>query len=335
MMRFNLFVLVCVSLLAGQSVAQLPPQQQTAQQAPTPPPAFRLNAIEQAYLDQVLTKWEQSSNQVQTFSCPFRRYVYNAFSPAAGIPASIEEGEISYQKPDKGSFKISQISRWQAQPVEPGYQGPPKGQHEVDPTAIGQHWVCDGKAIYEYKPNEKKLIEQPIPPHLQGKSIVNTPLPFVFGAEAEQLKRRFFMKAWQARQADGSPNPNVLQLSAVPKTIADAAEYQMVEIQLDQRTLTPLGMNIVRPDGSRNAYVFYKDKAQVNNTLDQVWNALFAKPRTPIGWTKVIDAPPDRSPPLRRKKGSPGRPCARNATPGRSLQEFAIHPRHLASHGVV
>lgn len=298
MMRFLLVALLTFSLHATTVLAQ---QQPTQQQSRGPaaahsqvPPAFQLNAIEQTYLDQVLLKWEQSSAQVNTFSCPFRRWTYNAFSPSAHIATTVEDGQISYQTPDKGSFQITKVMRWQAEQVPPGFQGPPQGKHVADSQAIGEHWVCDGKAVYEYKQDTdpKQLLVRPIPPHLQGQSIVDGPLPFLFGAKADKLKQRFFMKLHQVKNADGTPNTEVIHLAAVPKTMADAVEYQMVEIQLDRASLMPLSMNIIRPDASRNAYLFYKDKVQVNARMDRIkWGTLFATPRTPRGWKRVIDAP--------------------------------------------
>ncbi|MCA9240387.1 MAG: hypothetical protein KDA37_09315, partial [Planctomycetales bacterium] len=178
-----LAVSLFTSLFAARARAQSPGPVVTPTE-PQPPAGFELNDQEQNYLDQVLDLWERSSAQVQTFSCPFVRYTYDAFSPAAHIASSIQEGEVSYQKPDKGSFKISKVHRWQADPVPPGFQGPPKGKHVLDENAIGEHWVCDGKSVFEYKYDQKQLVERPIPPHLQGKSIVDGPLPFLFGAEA-------------------------------------------------------------------------------------------------------------------------------------------------------
>lgn len=190
---------LCHALVALILFCPLAAAQQTAPVQPKAPPGFQLTAPQQQYLDQVLAVWEKSSDQVKTFSCPFVRYEYDAFSPAANIASTLEEGEISYQKPDKGSFKIERIHRWQADPVPPGFKGPPQGKHVLDKNAIGEHWVCDGKSVFQYNTTDKTLVERPIPPEMQGKSIVDTPLPFLFGAEAAKLKARFFMKAYYSR----------------------------------------------------------------------------------------------------------------------------------------
>ena len=129
---------VCV-MMASRTTAQLPqqpaapPQQQpgaAAQQqsgvapqqqpAPQAPPGFQLNQLEQAYLDQVLGTWEVQSGKINTFKCSFERWEYNpTFGPGPNIPLNKDKGELSYQKPDKGSFQITEIKRWQAEPVPP------------------------------------------------------------------------------------------------------------------------------------------------------------------------------------------------------------------------
>ena len=72
-------------------------------------------------------------------------------------------------------------------------QAPPaqaQGNWVKQENAIGEHWVCDGTSIYEYRTEQKQLVERPIPKEMQGKAIVDGPLPFLFGAEAAKLKQR-------------------------------------------------------------------------------------------------------------------------------------------------
>ena len=69
-------------------------------------------------------------------------------------------------------------------------------------NAIGEHWVCDGENVYEYRHDQKQLVVRPIPPAMQGQAIVDGPLPFLFGAEADKLKARYWMRAEQPQ------NPN-------------------------------------------------------------------------------------------------------------------------------
>ena len=56
------------------------------------------------------------------------------------------------------------------------------------------HWICDGKSVFQYIPKQKKLVEHKLPPDMQGKSIVDGPLPFLFGAEAKKLRQRYWLR---------------------------------------------------------------------------------------------------------------------------------------------
>ncbi|MEN1681225.1 MAG: hypothetical protein AAGJ46_16680, partial [Planctomycetota bacterium] len=174
MMR-PLFAVALLATAAALAPAQQPPA--ITQAAANP---FKLTPVEQQFVDQVLQQWEQSSAQIKTFRCPFTRFTYNQFSPHPRIHFSEEQGEVSYQKPDKGSFKITEVKQWKAQPVAPGTPQPtgqsPKGSHaKVDPErdgVVGEHWVSDGKQIYEYRKHERVLKVSPIPPEMQGERIV-------------------------------------------------------------------------------------------------------------------------------------------------------------------
>jgi TIGR03009 family protein len=283
-------------LLAQQgAVAPLP-----AAQAPQVPPQFQLNPIEQALLNQVLATWENQSAKVATFRCPFERWEYNAaFGPGADIPLNKDKGELSYQKPDKGSFQITEVRKWQAEPVPPGEEpsAQAKGDWVAQPNAIGEHWVCNGEAVFEYRQEQKQLVERPIPKEMRGQAIVDGPLPFLFGAEANKLKQRYWMRIEQ------QPNDNQIWLTAQPKFQADAANYQAVRLILDRQQLLPEAMEVLLPDQSRHVYLFDLKNAAVNGTFDRI-QALFTRPRTPLGWQRVVEdapaEPPAANAPLRQ-----------------------------------
>lgn len=293
MMRLLFATLAMAGLLfvaAPQSAsAQAQP---AAPKAPTPPRGFQLTKQQEAYLDQVLTKWEAESAKITTFSCPFRRHVYNTFSPVPTIAFSIEEGKVSYHKPDKGSFQIEQIKQWKAAPVPPGQPAPnpPKGEHVlVDPeVVVGDHWVSDGQYVYEYRPHAKQLAVTPIPPDMQGEKIANGPFPFLFGAKKDDLKRRYWL------QIHPNPDQNVIHLVALPKTRMDAMNYRVVELMLDRRTLLPSAMQVHDHNGGREVFQFHLDKVAVNARLDRLWGTLFQSPRTPWGWDRVVNGPEGR-----------------------------------------
>ncbi|TWT88871.1 hypothetical protein Mal64_23590 [Pseudobythopirellula maris] len=245
--------------------------------APAAPAGFKLDAIAQAHLDQVLDAWEKQSGQINTFQCPFERLVYDpVFGPGQETPNTVDDGRLSYQQPDKGSFEIQKVRRWD----------PTQKTHVEDSVAIGEHWVCDGKSIYEYKTQQKQLVERPIPPEMQGKSIVDGPLPFLFGAEAAKLKARYWLRI------DPRSPENQIRLHAMPRFQRDAANYRAVELMLDRQKMLPVAMQVHMPDGSRTVYTFKLADASVNSRVTQIWNSLFQSPRTPYGWTRIVDQQP-------------------------------------------
>jgi len=282
-----------------------PPTEAQAAAAPVGPaqvPAgFQLNQLQQAYLDQVLKSWETESAKINTFKCPFERWEYDrAFGPAQDVPLFKDKGELSYQKPDKGSFQITEVNKWQAKPVPAGEQPATEVQGDWvnQSDAIGEHWVCDGKAVFEYRHDQKQLVERPIPAELQGKSIVDGPLPFLFGAEAEKLKARYWMRI------QSHADPNLIWLQARPKYQADAANYQGVELMLDRQRMLPSAMRVHLPNGSCHMYLFDLPNASVNGHIDRLMT-LFQAPRTPFGWKRVVeDLPADPAPP--RQAAQPG-----------------------------
>jgi TIGR03009 family protein len=245
---------------------------------------FQLNAIEQAYLDQVLGTWEIESSKIVTFRCPFERLEYNAFGPAPNIPHSKEKGELSYQKPDKGSFQITEIRRWVSNPIPPGQEPPKeiKGDWLPQPNLIGEHWVCDGEAVYEYRHQQEQLVVRPIPNEMRGKAIADGPLPFLFGAQAEKLKSRYWIRIAE------SPKPEEIWLQVFPKWAEDAANYQAVELILDRQRMLPVATRVHQPGGSRQVYVFRLAEATINGRLDRLIG-LFQAPRTPFGWKRVVE----------------------------------------------
>jgi TIGR03009 family protein len=269
-------VIVLMILTSCGTIARSQQPQPPQPQQPQVPPGFQLNAVQQAYLDQVLSSWQNESAKVSIFQCPFERWEYNlAFGPGKDIPLNKNKGELSYQKPDKGSFKIEEVRVWD----------PTKNDWVVKQDAIGEHWVCDGQNVYEYRSDQKQLVQRPIPPQLQGKAIVDGPLPFLFGAEAPKLKARYFLRA------DQPQNPNELLITALPKFAPDAADYRQVDVILDRARMMPKAIQVHMPNGDRHVYMFDIANAKVNETLQKIM-ALFGAPSTPWGWKKVVEVMP-------------------------------------------
>ena len=281
--------LCTLALVAGGAPAQQPaPAAPVAGQVPA---GFQLGPQEAAYLDQVLAQWEQQSGQIETFSCDFTQLVYDqVFGPgkdANGQPIAKTEGygTVSYQKPDKGSFQVKELLAWDAQ----------QNKRVANPNLVGEHWVCDGENVYEYKHEQKQLVVRPIPPHMQGKNIADGPLPFLFGAEAEKLKARYWLRV-DPRAPEGS-----IWLAAMPKRQEDAANYRMVELMLDAERMLPNAMRVTNPDNSQTTYTFKLAEASINSRMTQLWNTVFQAPKTPWGWKRIVEEPQTAAAPSQRR----------------------------------
>ena len=270
---------------------QVAPQQQAAPAAQMPP-GFPLNALQQASLDQVLDAWQQQSGKIITFSCAFERLEYvMAFGPVVNgqpLPLNKNLGELTYSKPEKGSFQITEIKTYKEQPAPADQpQAPKRGDWIVQPAAIGEHWVCDGKSVYEFRSDQKQVIERPLPPRAPGEALIDGPLPFLFGAESAKLKQKYWMKV-----DDDNKNPNQIWLTAWPKFQEQAANFKQVDVILDRQQQLPQAMRVTMPNGDQHVYKFDIGKAKVNGALDRIQQTFFERPRTPFGWKLVVENAP-------------------------------------------
>ena len=246
-------------------------------------PPFHLSDVEMEFTNQVLVMWENRSAEIDTYHCDFERWEYDpVFGPGESIPLTKSSGQLTYARPDKGSFKIQQIRRW----TQADFQQP--GEHLLQKNEVGEHWVCDGKAIFEYKHAKKQLVVQPLPEQMRGKSIVDGPLPFLFGAEAAKLKHRYWIRC---RSSDAA----TIWLEAYPRRQADAANYHHVEVMLDRKSMRPKAIQVHMPN-NRNRAVYIFSEPTINGKMDKLFGGLFQSPRTPLGWTRVVQPLPDQGP---------------------------------------
>jgi TIGR03009 family protein len=259
-----------------------PPQPRVA--AVTPPAIPQPPALapqEQAALDQLLAAWEARNASVRTWSCTFRKWEYSAWSPAdaAGERLAFAEstGELKYAAPDKGLFRVKESKQWNPDPKVQRY--------EVRTGDAGEHWICNGESIYEFRHAERQLRETKLPPEMRGKAISDGPLPFVFGAKADTLKKRYWMRIITPRDVRDQ-----VWLEALPRYQADAANFSKVELILEARALMPFAIQIFKPGGQdRDVYQFDPNTNLIDKGLDLIRD--FARPATPFGYTHVVEDP--------------------------------------------
>ena len=235
------------------------PDAQPAQQS-APPPPFVLDAQQQQQVDWMLKAWEQRSGQVKSFICSFVRREYDEVFGRGDEPTHTDYGEIRYQSPDRGLFWVR------------------------EPSDRQERWVCDGKAVFEFNFVAKKLTEYELPPELQGRAIANSPLPFLFGATAENLRQRYFLRLVTPSDRQNSE----VWLQAFPKFREDAANFARAELILTGREMTPYALQLYLPNGkTRLSYVF--DNIKVNDTLGNFLQRDPFRVTTPLGWERLVE----------------------------------------------
>jgi TIGR03009 family protein len=287
----TLFVVLAASLAAadlayGQApvaepapLATTPPEPRVAT-VPAPPAApVPLSPQEQAALDQLLAAWEARSAAVHTWSCTFRKWDYNAWGPlgpnGARLAFSESTGEIKYAAPDKGLFRVKELKEW----------SPHVNRYEMRGSDVLEHWVCNGESIYQFLHKERELRETRLPPEMRGKAISDGPLPFVFGAKADTLKKRYWMRIITPPDVRDQ-----IWLEALPRFQADAANFSKVELIFQARDLMPFAIQMYKPGGSdRDVYQFDPRTNLIDKGLDMIRD--FAKPMTPFGYKYVLEDP--------------------------------------------
>jgi TIGR03009 family protein len=268
----------------------------------------RMTLAEQQWVDEVLRYWEARSEKVKLFECRFQRWDYE------GGPAEVEqgrvvrrhprtyaEGTIKYAQPDKGLYRVEKLAI--ASVTEEGG----KPQYVAQNPELGEHWICDGEKIYSFEASKKQVTVTPLPPELRGQAIVDGPLPFLFGAKAETIKARYWVRGLVPAPDDKSKE-NKYWLEAVPKSRQDAQNFKAVRIVLDKEQFLPESLEIFAPhydpprNDARQTYLFSKRQVKDANTIaDSLRQGLdplglftrdFYEVRIPLGWKKVEQREP-------------------------------------------
>jgi TIGR03009 family protein len=238
------------------------------------PPPFVLSPAEQEQLDRVLAAWEERSSRIKTFECEFTRWEFDPVWGPPNQPKRIVRGRIMYAAPDKGLFRVDEeVVNGQLQAA-------------VQP----ERWVCDGRSVYEYRFETKQIVETPLPPELQGKAITEGPLPFLFSAQAESLKRRYYMRIITPQNVRDE-----IWLEAFPRYQQEAANFQRAQLILKLPQLDIFALQLYHPSAqptSQSRTVFQFDRIKTN-AVDflRLFKEDPFKPLLPdSSWAKVVES---------------------------------------------
>ncbi len=220
---------------AATPEAHVARQQQPAPAAPAGQPFAPPSAAAQAQLASMLEGWERQSKSMKTLDCKFTRWHFDMFAAPAGIHATRADGVIKYAAPDKGLFRVDRMVFYA------GMEGG-KPQFKQQPGQFGEHWVCNGTQLIEFDRSKEECRIQDLPPQLQGQGIFNSPLPFVFNLDAQQIQQRYWVRQVPA------PRENTILVEAWPKRQEDRAQYKLVQIALDSKTFLPQALLMYAPN---------------------------------------------------------------------------------------
>ncbi len=240
-----------------------------------------LTPQEEVQVDGVLKQWEERNREIKTFDCQFKRWTYDVVFGTPDKPKFVELGVIKFAAPDRGLFRLDKEEK--------------DGKEVAIDDARAEHWLCDGKSVWEYVPSQKKVKEHKLPPELRGKAIANSPLPFLFGAEAQRLKQRYFVRLVP---------PDVqgrIWLEAYPRFQGDAANFHHAIFIITAQGMSPYALRLVLSNGKD--YTVYQFFDIVPNDKFRMFQADPFRPFTPWGWQMIRDdsPPPQQVPPQARR----------------------------------
>ncbi len=196
-------------------------------------------------LEQVLLDWERASSQIEKIQGQHQRIVYD-------MVFKVEKwsyGKFYHEVPDKGRIDIEPAPI--AKITQPARRDPPKTGKPFDRVADQKEkWVCDGKRLIDIDEENKTAAIMSIPPRGQGESIMNGPLPFLFGMPAETAKKRYNLEIGR----DGlnpKTNRREIELIAMPKWRQDSINWSKARIILDYKTFLPLHVKLIDSAGTK------------------------------------------------------------------------------------
>ena len=291
--------------------AQAGAVQATAPRSPQLPPGFPLPADEQQYIEQVLDYWQKTSDKVRHYKCEFLRYDYDTEfvnirdSRTNQLYAHHQAfGEIRFASPDKARFETTKVYKFAGPPKEQGGNATyePLEGHSMWGRTINECWVCTGQSVFSFDFEQKARYEEKIPPKLQG-NVVESPLPFLFGAKKDDIMKRYWVRYIPKYKADAQGQKKLVEneiwLDIYPKRVNDAQSYSKVELILSADDFMPLAIHMYAPNynPAKNNYssrYFIFQKRQVNGkwALLQGWANRFVEVNVPLTWRKVDSLTP-------------------------------------------
>lgn len=233
-----------VTPTAGQARVPVPSQVQA--QIPKAPPIDIEEEDISPELEELLIEWEHKSSRIKTLKGTHTRTVYNLVFQQE----KVAEGRFFLETPDKG-----RIDLWGAKIKEGGSSARigKNGQPYRLTADKSERWICTGDEIVMVNDDERTYQVMPLPEHLKGTNIVNSPLPFLFGMKAADAKRRFKMTL-----SDKSTREKAF-LIVEPRFASDQENYVKAYVMLERVNYLPTAVKMFDPSGSVETVYSFND----------------------------------------------------------------------------
>ena len=228
-------------------------------------------------LEQLLRDWAAASEKIERLEGEHLRRVYDMTYEIE----KLSQGRFYFETPDKGRINITPVEiTAKMQEQRASGDVPTKKRKDGKPFALKSDqeecWSCDGLRVYEMDVAQKQARVAQLPSEMQGKQIMDSPLPFLFGMPPEKAKRRFVMSL--LRPID--PKSGRAFLHILPRLPQDAGNWASADVILNLKTFLPDAVQLVDPAGTKiTVYSFSSLKVNENKFFDSLFDQQDPKTR--------------------------------------------------------
>ena len=217
-------------------------------------------------LDRILEFWSASSEDITRLQGKHFRIVYDT----AFEVEKQSEGEFAYEKADKGRLDISpvavtpqlvaareqEVMKAKAEGRKPSVRVGKNGKPYTLVLEQPERWSCDGQRVYSMDMEKSEAIVAQLPADMQGKNIMDSPLPFLFGMPPEKAKHRFTI-FFTNGQFD--PKSGKAKLTIYPRLPQDATNWRQADVILDLKEFLPTAVQLLDPAGTKITVYRFQD----------------------------------------------------------------------------
>jgi len=228
-------------------------------------------------LEQLLRDWAAASEKIERLEGEHLRRVYDMTYEIE----KLSQGRFYFETPDKGRINITPVEIT-AKMKDQRASGdvPTKKRKDGKPFELKSDqeecWSCDGLRVYEMDVAQKQARVAQLPSDMQGKNIMDSPLPFLFGMPPEKAKRRFAMSL--LRPIDLKSGQAFLHI--LPRLPQDAGNWASADVILNLKTFLPDAVQLVDPAGTKiTVYSFSGLKVNENRFIDTIFDKQNPKTR--------------------------------------------------------